>query len=130
MPWHRQKSLAAVNWFSSEVRVLIELAKPVTFILCILSLYALFITAFLVPSSDMHQKIYDSLGLLMLAAGASLVSGLIFQRATPERYPGSTRLTATLPVQLFCWSSSVMLVLFIVSWYLESHCIFYRDVRF
>lgn len=106
MPWHRQKSLAAVNWFSSEVRVLIELAKPVTFILCILSLYALFITAFLVPSSDMHQKIYDSLGLLMLAAGASLVSGLIFQRATPERYPGSTRLTATLPVQLFCWSST------------------------
>jgi hypothetical protein len=114
---------------SSEVwSVLTELAKPVTFILCILSLYALFMTAFLLPSNDMHQKICDCLGPLMLAAGVSLISGLIFLRAMPE--PGNARLVATLPVQLFVWASGIMLVLFIVSWYLESHCIFYRDVRF
>jgi hypothetical protein len=106
-----------------------ELGKPVTFIFCILSLYALFMSAFLAPSSDMHQKICDSLGLLMLAAGMSLISGLIFVRATPEPRAGKVRLVTTLPIQLFVWASSIMLVLFIVSWYLENHCIFYRDVR-
>jgi hypothetical protein len=110
--------------------VLVELAKPVAFILCILSLYALFIHAFLIPSSDMLQKICDCLSLLMLAAGTSLISGLIFQRATRKPYVRGAQLLATLPVQLFCWASSIMLVLFLVSWYLESHCIFYRDVHF
>jgi hypothetical protein len=88
-----------------------ELGKPVTFIFCILSLYALFMSAFLVPSSDMHQKICDSLSLLMLAAGMSLISGLIFVRATPEPHAGKVRLVTTLPVQLFVWASSIMLVL-------------------
>ncbi len=107
-----------------------EVAKPVAFILCVVWLYALFIHAFLLPSDDMHEKICDCLSLLMLAAGTSLVSGLIFQRATPGPSTRGTQLLATLPVQLFCWASSMMLVLFLVSWYLESHCIFYRDVRF
>ena len=93
--------------------MLIELAKPVTFIFCILSLYALFMTAFLVPTSDMHQKICDCLGLLMVAAGLSLISGLIFLRAMPEPYAGNPRLVTTLPVQLFVWASGIMLVLFI-----------------
>ena len=84
----------------------------------------------LVPASDMHQRICDSLGLLALAAAISPISGLIFRDATQEPSAGRARLTATLPVQVFCWGSSGMLVLFIVSWYLESHCIFYRDVRF
>lgn len=109
---------------------MIEVAKPVVFILCVVSLYALFIHAFLLPSNDMHEKIYDCLSLLILAAGTSLISGLIFQRATPGPKIRGTPLLATLPVQLFCWASSIMFVLFLVSWYLESHCIFYRDVRF
>jgi hypothetical protein len=60
----------------------------------------------------------------------SLISGLIFQRATAGPSVRGAHLLATLPVQLFCWASSIMLVLFLVSWYLESHCIFYRDVQF
>jgi hypothetical protein len=110
--------------------MLIDLAKPVTFIFCILSLYALFINAFLFPSTEMPQRICDSLGLLVLAGGTSLISGLVFQRATRKSCADGIRLIATLPVQVFCWSSGIMFVLFIVSWYLESHCIFYRDVRF
>jgi hypothetical protein len=46
-----------------------EVAKPVAFILCVVSLYALFIHAFLLPSNDMQEKICDCLSLLMLAAG-------------------------------------------------------------
>jgi hypothetical protein len=110
--------------------MLVEVAKPVTLVFCILSLYALFHTAFLVPASDMHQRICDSLGLLALAATISLIGGFIFRDAAHGAPAGRTRITATLPVQLFCWFSGALLVLFILSWYLESHCIFYRDVRF
>jgi hypothetical protein len=110
--------------------MLVEVAKPVTLISCILSLFALFHTAFLIPASDMHQRICDSLELLALAGAISLISGLIFREAARGPHFGSGRLTSTLPVQVFCWASSAMLILFIVSWYLETYCIFYRDVRF
>ena len=107
-----------------------EIAKPVTLVFCILSLYAVFDAAFLAVSIDMHQKIYESLIRLALAAAISLISGLIFRDATLEPHAGGEPLTATLPVQLFCWGSGVMLVLFIVAWCLESYCVFYRDTRF
>ncbi len=104
--------------------------KPVTFISCILSLFVVFHTAFLAPFSDMHRRICDTLARLALAATICLISGLIFRKATQEPHSGQTRLAATLPVQVFCWASGGMLILLVVSWYLESHCIFYRDVRF
>jgi hypothetical protein len=65
--------------------MLVELAKPVTLISCILSLYAVFHTAFLIPSSEMDERICDSLGLLALAALISFVSGLIFRYATTPK---------------------------------------------
>jgi hypothetical protein len=108
----------------------VDIAKLVTLIACILCLYALFYTAFLIPSTDMNQRIYDSLALLALAAGISMIGGLVFRGATQEPRTGRTGLAATLPVKLFCWASGAMIVLFVVSWYLESHCVFYRDPRF
>ena len=109
--------------------MMIEVAKPVALLLCLLSLCALFHTAFLVPASDLHQTILDSLELLSLAAGISLVSGLIFRESAPVSPTDSRRIMATLPVQVFCWAATTMLLLFVCCWYLESHCIFYRDVR-
>jgi hypothetical protein len=107
-----------------------EVAKPITLIFCILSLYSVFDAAFLAVSIDVHQKIYESLIRLALSAGISLMGGLIFRDATQEPHARGECLTATLPIQLFCWGSGVMLVLFVVSWYLESYCVFYRDTRF
>jgi len=107
-----------------------EAAKPVTFIFCILSLYAVFHAAFLNPAADFEQRIWESLGLLALAAGISVVSALFFREAAQKPLTGAMRLTATLPVRMFCWASGVMFVLFVVAWYLETHCKFYRDVRF
>jgi len=104
----------------------LEAAKPVALLLCILSLYAVFHTAFLIPATDFHDRIHDGLLLLTLAAGISLPSGLLFR----ESHSPQARLATTLPVQLFCWSAVVMFLLFTASWYLETHCIFYRDVRF
>jgi len=105
-----------------------EIAKPITFVLCILSLYGLFYKAFLDPVNGPQERMYASLALLALAAAISLVSGLIFLET--EAQVCNTRLTSTLPVQMFCWASGFMLILFLVSWYLESQCIFYRDIRF
>jgi hypothetical protein len=107
--------------------MLVEIAKPLTLFFCILSLYAVFHAALLNPSVDMQDRISDSVARLLLAALISFVSGLVFRAANGT---GCVRLTATLPVQLFCWAAGAMLVLFVVSWYLESHCIFYRDVRY
>ena len=56
--------------------MLLEIAKPVALLLCILSLYGVFYTAFLVQPSDLEQRIWNSLELLSIAAGICLVSGL------------------------------------------------------
>jgi disulfide bond formation protein DsbB len=106
----------------------VEVAKPVTLVFCILSLYAVFDAAFLSLSIDLHQKIYESLLRVALAALTSVISGLIFRDAAPR--PQRSALVTTLPMQIFCWAASIMLILFVVSWYLETHCIFYRDIRF
>jgi len=106
--------------------MLLELAKPIALMLCVFSLCAVFYTAFMVPAIDLEQETWDFLLLLSLAAGICLTSGLIFCESEQD---GNTRLTATLPVQMFFWASCWMLVLFVASWYLETHCIFYKDVR-
>jgi hypothetical protein len=102
--------------------MLLELARPVALLLCILSLYAVFHTAFLVPATGLEQTIWDSLQLLAVAAGISLIGGLIFLEPLPGERLHSTRLVATLPMQLFCWTSIAILTLFIAAWYLGSQC--------
>jgi hypothetical protein len=117
--------------------MLLELARPVALLLCILSLYAVFHTAFLVPGTGLEQTIWNSLQLLAVAAGISLVSGLIFQEQPSQEPPSGapvapmpgerlngTRLIATLPMQIFCWTSIAILALFIAAWYLGSQCPF------
>jgi formate/nitrite transporter FocA (FNT family) len=106
--------------------MLVEMVKPIALVLCMVSLCAVFYTAFMVPASDFEQRIWDSMVMLSLAAGICLSSGMIF------REPARTRaapLTRTLPVQMFCWALGLIVVLFAVSWYLETYCIFYKDVR-
>jgi hypothetical protein len=105
------------------------MAKPVSLLLCILSLYGVFHAAFLAPAGDVEHRVYHALALLVLAAGIALASGLIFREASLGLRADNARLSATLPVQAFCWASGVMFVLYLASWYLETHCIFYRDIR-
>ena len=110
----------------------VEVAKPVVLVFCILSLYAVFYTAFLDPLGDPNLRIWESLALLALAAGVAVVSGLIFREGMLDagaRYSRHVRLMDTLPMRMFCWASAIMLILFLVSWYLETHFVFYRDIR-
>jgi hypothetical protein len=105
--------------------MLLEAARPIALLLCLLSLCAVFHAAFLAPASDLEQRALDGTVLLSLAAGICLSSGLLFRDSSA----GAGPLTRTLPVQMFCWAACLMLVLFVASWYLETHCIFYKDVR-
>lgn len=111
------------------VGMFMELAKPVTLIGCILSLYAVFYVAFLDPMGDPEQRIGESLALLACAAVLAVASALIFREAMPAPRTRRLPLTATLPWQMFCWAASIMAVLFVLSSYLETHCVFYRDLR-
>src|SRR3984885_9896527 len=72
---HRPPGL---EWMPRGIRgVLLELARPVTLLCSMLSLLAVFHAAFLGPEMDYSARIYDSLGVLLLAAGFSLVGGLV-----------------------------------------------------
>jgi general stress protein CsbA len=106
--------------------MLLDLAKPVALVLCMVSLCAVFYTAFLIPASGVEQRSLDAVILLSLAAGICLASGMLFrEQAGDDMEP----LLRTLPMQMFCWAVILMTVLFFASWYLETHCVFYKDVR-
>jgi len=106
--------------------MLVEVAKPIALGLCILSLCAVFYTAFLVPASGLEQRALDSVVLLSFAAGICLASGMLFRE---ESQNGVEPVTRTLPVQMFCWAVCLIVLLFLTSWYLETYCVFYKDVR-
>ncbi len=105
--------------------MLLELARPVSLTASMLSLLAVFHAAFLGTESDFVQRLVHGLAMLALAAGVSLLSGLTFQG-----HADAAHLGRTFPVRIFGWASGIMAALFAVSWYLETHCIFYKDVRF
>jgi len=106
--------------------VVLEVAKPIALVLCLLSLLAVFYTAFLVPASAPENRLLDSVVLLSLAAGICLSSGMLFRESTPD---GIEPVIRTLPMQIFCWAAGLMAALFAASWYLETYCIFYKDIR-
>jgi len=110
--------------------MLLELAKPVALLLCLLSLYAVFHTLFfaiedphliLQPHQAFVDRILDSLLLLALSAGICVLGGFIFRESEPDLRPS---LAATLPMQLFYWATGIMLVMFLLAWFLETHYIF------
>ncbi len=112
--------------------MLLEIAKPVALLLCLLSLYALFHAVFMVPAGnypalsdlEIHAKILNTLILFAFSAANSIVGGLIFRETDSRPHPS---LHATLPMQLFYWALGLMVIVFFVSWYLETHVIFYRS---
>jgi tryptophanyl-tRNA synthetase len=115
--------------------MLLELAKPVALILCLLSLFALFHTLFfavedphllLQPHQAFNDRIIDSVILLALSAGISLLGGLLFRESEPHSH---TSIATTLPMQIFYWATGIMTALFFLAWFLETHYIFSPKVH-
>src|ERR1700760_4069091 len=115
--------------------MLLELAKPVALVLCLLSLYAVFHTLFfaiedphllLQPHKAFDDRIIDSILLLALSAGISLIGGLIFREA--EHHPQPS-LATTLPLLIFYWAAGAMLLLFLLAFFLETHYTFSPSIH-
>jgi hypothetical protein len=106
--------------------VSLELIKPVALALCMVSLCAVFHVAFLAPDLDLEQKCWQALVLLSISAGICLSSGMIFRPRQENSFSGCIR---TLPMQIFFWTVGTMFVMFFAARYLETHCIFYKDIR-
>ncbi len=73
--------------------MLLELARPVTLLGSILSLLVVFHRMFLGDEIDVRQRIYNSLGVLAVAAVCAMVSGLTFREGGGE--PSEESLAAT-----------------------------------
>jgi hypothetical protein len=109
---------------------LLEFAKLGALLLCMLSLYVVFRTLFLSiedphailqPPQIFTNRILDALLLIALSATISLLGGIIFRESEPKPHPS---LAATLPLQIFSWATSIMLTLFVLARFLETHYIF------
>jgi hypothetical protein len=109
---------------------LVEFAKLAALLLCMLSLYAIFRTLFLSVEDPqpifqspqvLTRRILNALLLLSLSAAISILGGIIFREAEPDPHPS---LVSTLPLQIFSWATSIMIVLFFLAWFLETHYIF------
>jgi hypothetical protein len=114
---------------------LLEFAKLGALLLCMLSLYIVFRTLFLSiddphailqPPQIFTNRILDALLLIALSAAISLLGGIIFREAEPDPHPS---LAATLPLQIFSWATSIMLTLFVLAHFLETHYIFTPKVH-
>jgi len=97
----------------------LELGKAVAFLLSILSLYWVAISAFFVPGSRWEERLYFALARVLIAACVCFASGLLFTwpvKTNPDR---DVPLLATLPVRLFFWGMACLALLFAAIWYLR-----------
>lgn len=109
---------------------LLEFAKLAALLLCILSLYvvfrSLFLTiedshTFLQPPQIFTNRMLDALLLIAISAAISFLGGIIFRESEPPPRPS---LAGTLPLQMFGWSTSIMLAIFFLARFLETHYVF------
>jgi hypothetical protein len=106
--------------------VVLELAKFASLLLSIISLDAVFHTAFLEPGSNLDQQLLPALRMLLLAAAICLASGYIF-RAWEQQVEQKTighdgSVAGSFPMLIFWWASGTMALLFALAWLLERYC--------
>jgi hypothetical protein len=101
--------------------MILELAKPLSFFLSILSLYPVMLSAFFVPGTRWEERLAMALLRVALAACVCFTSGLLYSwhpRAIPE---AQESILSTLPVRLFFCAIGGMVVLFALSWWLDAY---------
>ena len=112
--------------------MLLELARPVALLASMMSLLAVMRTVFFGSETDFQQRVYDSLEMLVLAAGVSLIAGMVFEQGC-EVSSGSGAVLAvfrSFPVRVFLWTTGTILVLFLLARWIEANCIFSSEMRF
>jgi hypothetical protein len=97
---------------------MLELAKAVSFLVCILSLYWAAMSAFFVPGAQWDERLWLAAFKLLAAAAICFYSGMVFSWPSPTNPTAFQRLTSTLPVRVFFWALAGIAVLFTLSCYL------------
>ncbi len=97
----------------------LDLARAISFFITMLSLLALFNTAFFIIGATWKQRLLACITRVALAACISLASGLLFRHSTHPAVP----LSKTLPVRVFLWTLFVVMVFFAAAWYLDVYYI-------
>jgi hypothetical protein len=98
-----------------EAIVLLDLGRALSFLLCILSLYAVIDTAFFLTATSWEQRLIASIARVVLAACICGASGMLFRYETEPATP----LSRTLPVRIFLWTLFGVIVLFFTAWFLD-----------
>ena len=112
--------------------MLLELARPIALLVCILALLTLFHAAFLEPAATTFEHLEDALGPLLLAAASAIIGGFVFLPSRRARVVPISRardLWSTFPIRVFFWSTLGMAMLFLAAWYFETYLLPYRNVR-
>ena len=101
---------------------MLEIGKALSFAASILSLYALMDAAFFVPGTRWQERLIASVARIVIAACICFASGILFrQEALRRERESPPALTSTLPVRLFFWGLSLMALMFLLSWSLETY---------
>ena len=98
---------------------MLEIAKLISFLICILSLYWAAISAFFEPGSQWQDRLWIAGFKLLAAAAICFYSGMVFSWPSRSNPNALQRLTSTLPVRLFFWAGTGIVALFVLSWYLS-----------
>ena len=101
--------------------MLLELLRPLSFFLAMLSLYPVMLSAFFVPGTRWEDRLEMALLRVVFAACICFTSGLLYAWHSPALHEPSQPLLSTLPVRLFLWALAGMAVLFVLSWYLDTY---------
>lgn len=98
-----------------------ELVKFASLLLDILSLDAVLHVAFLEPGRTLREQWWPSCEMLLLAAAIAVAGGFVHSLAGGETAAQSIPVVETLPMKIFWWGASLLLVLFAGGWYVERY---------
>ena len=105
---------------------MLEIGKAFSFAASILSLYVLMGGAFFVPGTRWQDRLIASIARVVFAACVCFASGILFREEALRRQPEShPPIISTLPVRLFFWGLSLVALMFLLSWFLETYYVPY-----
>jgi len=105
--------------------MLLELLRPLSFFVSMLSLYPVMLSAFFVPGTRWEERLAMALLRVVFAACICFASGLLYARSASGASHGQggsgEALLSTLPVRLFFCATGGMALLFALSWWLDAY---------
>jgi|HubBroStandDraft_1064217.scaffolds.fasta_scaffold67672_1 hypothetical protein len=99
--------------------MILELLRPLSFFLSMLSLYPVMVSAFFVPGTHWEERLEMALLRIAFAACVCFTSGLLYSWHTGAQ--AAEPLLSTLPVRLFLWAIGGMVLFFALSWWLDAY---------